>query len=332
MEDDWRNRTLWCGGLDAKVTEDLLRELFVQGGPVEEVKIPKTSDGQSKNFAFVTFVHADSLSYSLALLEGTCLFGRRLKLERRPRATIDDKYVDMMNRHYEHVRARKARRSQCGQNDQYRQPNHTHNPSSTHSATRTKTRTTASTRTSTASSLLNTTSIHSIPPTASTDSTTSMLHCGRTRGRKRTMWHLRCTRTCPRPFTPMCPLRSETLVAAPNWPVTRASGCPSISRAHSKRKSPSPNTMNVHHASSRRPATVREMTSVLPRRVTTASGRTTDTKADHWQLLNKRSSSRPSDRYLVTRMKSWFIHNFHYHVRIECLCVFVSTSFRHSLT
>ncbi|XP_002407336.2 RNA-binding protein 7 [Ixodes scapularis] len=123
MEDDWRNRTLWCGGLDAKVTEDLLRELFVQGGPVEEVKIPKTSDGQSKNFAFVTFVHADSLSYSLALLEGTCLFGRRLKLERRPRATIDDKYVDMMNRHYEHVRARKAQRSQCGQNDQYRLPN-----------------------------------------------------------------------------------------------------------------------------------------------------------------------------------------------------------------
>ncbi|CAN7990499.1 unnamed protein product [Ixodes hexagonus] len=114
MEDDWRNRTLWCGGLDPKVTEDLLRELFVQAGPVEEVKIPKDSGGQLKSFAFVTFVHADSLAYSLALLEGTCLYGRRLKLERRPRAAVDDKYVDMMNRHYEHVRARKVQKSQSG--------------------------------------------------------------------------------------------------------------------------------------------------------------------------------------------------------------------------
>ena len=41
---------LWCGGLDDKVTQELLYELMMQAGPVEKVTKPK-----DKNFAFVLF-------------------------------------------------------------------------------------------------------------------------------------------------------------------------------------------------------------------------------------------------------------------------------------
>lgn len=125
MDDERNNRTLWVGALDPQVTEVLLYELFIQGGPVEEVRIPKDSGGRPKNFAFVTFVHEQSLAYSLALFDGTCLFGSRLKLQRRPGAAVDDTYANMMSR-YENERERTAQRSQDGQNDQHHQRNHYH--------------------------------------------------------------------------------------------------------------------------------------------------------------------------------------------------------------
>lgn len=103
MDIDRRDRTLFCGGLDSKVTEELLRELFVQAGPVEDVKIPKDNTGRTKNFAFVTFVHPESVGYTLALMDGISLYGRRIRMERRPHATVDDTYVNMMKRHYEYM-------------------------------------------------------------------------------------------------------------------------------------------------------------------------------------------------------------------------------------
>ncbi|KAH6944022.1 hypothetical protein HPB50_001204 [Hyalomma asiaticum] len=108
MDDDRRDRTLWCGNLDPKVTEELLRELFVQAGPVEDVKIPKDSNGQSKNFAFVTFVHPESVGYTLALMDGISLYRRRIRMQRRPQAAVDDTYVNMMKRHYEYMSSIRA--------------------------------------------------------------------------------------------------------------------------------------------------------------------------------------------------------------------------------
>lgn len=103
MDESRRDRTLWCGGLESKVTEELLRELFVQAGPVEDVKIPKDNNGRTKNFAFVTFVHPESVGYTLALMDGISLYGRRIRLERRPHAAVDDTYVNMMKRHYDYM-------------------------------------------------------------------------------------------------------------------------------------------------------------------------------------------------------------------------------------
>lgn len=101
MDDERRDRTLWCGNLDAQVTEELLRELFVQAGPVEDVKIPKDNTGRSKSFAFITFAHAESVGYTLALMDGISLYGRPIRMQRRPQATVDNKYVEMMARYCE---------------------------------------------------------------------------------------------------------------------------------------------------------------------------------------------------------------------------------------
>ncbi|XP_075532983.1 uncharacterized protein LOC142566098 [Dermacentor variabilis] len=103
MDESRRDRTLWCGGLEPKVTEELLRELFVQAGPVEDVKIPKDNNGRTKNFAFVTFVHPESVGYTLALMDGISLYGRRIRLERRPHAAVDDTYVNMMKTYYDYM-------------------------------------------------------------------------------------------------------------------------------------------------------------------------------------------------------------------------------------
>ena len=76
--EDEKCRTLWCGNLSDKVTEDLLYELFLQAGPLESVyKVPQTT------FAFVLFVHSVSVEYSIHLMEGVSLFGKLLKLQHR---------------------------------------------------------------------------------------------------------------------------------------------------------------------------------------------------------------------------------------------------------
>ncbi|GAB0095367.1 RNA-binding protein 7 [Sergentomyia squamirostris] len=73
--DDSQPRTLFCGNLSDKVTEEILYELFLQAGPIEEVKIPK-----SRSFGFITYRHVDSIDYALKLYTGTRLYGREIKV------------------------------------------------------------------------------------------------------------------------------------------------------------------------------------------------------------------------------------------------------------
>ncbi|CAL7938260.1 unnamed protein product [Xylocopa violacea] len=82
MMDD-ETRTLWCGNLSEKVTEEILYELFLQGGPVQRVCIPKDRDGKQKAYGFVTYKHINSVLYALELFDGTSLFNRRLNISRR---------------------------------------------------------------------------------------------------------------------------------------------------------------------------------------------------------------------------------------------------------
>uniref|UniRef100_A0A182PS59 RRM domain-containing protein n=1 Tax=Anopheles epiroticus TaxID=199890 RepID=A0A182PS59_9DIPT len=81
-EDD---RILWCGNLSENVTEDMLYELFLQAGPLENVKIPRDGDRRQRNYAFITFVHACSVEYAINIFDGTVLFQRPLTLHRKNR-------------------------------------------------------------------------------------------------------------------------------------------------------------------------------------------------------------------------------------------------------
>ncbi|XP_049531443.1 RNA-binding protein 7 [Anopheles darlingi] len=78
-------RTLWCGNLSEKVTDELLYELFLQAGPVENVKIPRDSDRRQRSYAFITYVHACSVEYAIKLFEGTSLYQRKLTLHKKQR-------------------------------------------------------------------------------------------------------------------------------------------------------------------------------------------------------------------------------------------------------
>lgn len=84
METD-EKRTIWCGNLSDKVTEEILYELFLQAGPVRRVKIPKDKEGRQLNYGFVTFKHVESVPYAISLIEGIPLFDRKLNLKPRQR-------------------------------------------------------------------------------------------------------------------------------------------------------------------------------------------------------------------------------------------------------
>ncbi|KAL4229504.1 RNA recognition motif [Mactra antiquata] len=77
------DKTLWVGNLP-EVSEEILYELFLQAGPLENVSIAKEKDGRQKSFAFVKFSHIESVPYTIKVMEGTQLFGRNLKLQTRP--------------------------------------------------------------------------------------------------------------------------------------------------------------------------------------------------------------------------------------------------------
>lgn len=77
------SRTVWCGNLSDKVTEELLFELFLQVGPLERVKIPTDKSGKKLNYGFVTFKHEMSTDYALRLLNGTSLFDRKINIKYR---------------------------------------------------------------------------------------------------------------------------------------------------------------------------------------------------------------------------------------------------------
>uniref|UniRef100_A0A6B2EF21 Putative rna-binding protein 7 n=1 Tax=Phlebotomus kandelakii TaxID=1109342 RepID=A0A6B2EF21_9DIPT len=72
------SRTLFCGNLSDKVTEELLYELFLQAGPIDEVRIPK-----QRSFGFVTYRHEATIPYALNLYSGTRLFGREINVALR---------------------------------------------------------------------------------------------------------------------------------------------------------------------------------------------------------------------------------------------------------
>ncbi|XP_014478007.1 PREDICTED: RNA-binding protein 7 isoform X1 [Dinoponera quadriceps] len=85
-------RTIYCGNISNKVTEDILYELFLQAGPLEKVSIPKDRDGKQRTFGFITYKHVNSVQYALQLFKGTALYDRILTM--KPRNNTEAQKID----------------------------------------------------------------------------------------------------------------------------------------------------------------------------------------------------------------------------------------------
>lgn len=85
---DVDERTVWCGNLSDKVSEDILYELFLQAGPIERIRIPN-DQGRQCSYGFITFQHACSCDYAIEIFIQTKLFGRLLNIQRRSRTNTN---------------------------------------------------------------------------------------------------------------------------------------------------------------------------------------------------------------------------------------------------
>jgi splicing factor 3B subunit 4 len=75
--------TLWVGGLDERVDDDLLWELFVQVGPLAEVSVPVDKvNGRSREFGFVEFRSEADADYALKVMSMVSLYGKPLRVRR----------------------------------------------------------------------------------------------------------------------------------------------------------------------------------------------------------------------------------------------------------
>ena len=74
-------RTLYVGGLEESVTEDVLRAAFVPFGEITDVNMPIDSAAQKhKGFAFVQYDDKEDAADAIDNMNNAELFGRVLKV------------------------------------------------------------------------------------------------------------------------------------------------------------------------------------------------------------------------------------------------------------
>ncbi len=74
-----KDKTLFCINIDQRCTEDILFELFLQAGPIEN--LIRKPDRNGNIIALVTYKHIESVDYSIKLFDKILLFGQRLKVQ-----------------------------------------------------------------------------------------------------------------------------------------------------------------------------------------------------------------------------------------------------------
>eukprot|EP00794_Sanderia_malayensis_P011290 gene11290-12471_t len=75
----YQNRCIFVSGLHHNVTEEILWELFLQAGPLDNVRIPKDKDtGKIRTFGFIVYQDECSVAYACELFDSLKLFGRPL--------------------------------------------------------------------------------------------------------------------------------------------------------------------------------------------------------------------------------------------------------------
>lgn len=86
--------TLYVSGLDDRVTEYLLYELFLQAGPVNHVSLPKDRVSQTHHgYAFVEMGSEGDAEYAMRIMNGVRLFMRPIRINRD--GAVKQKGVDV---------------------------------------------------------------------------------------------------------------------------------------------------------------------------------------------------------------------------------------------
>nr|CAG4642747.1 EOG090X0BVS [Evadne anonyx] len=88
-----QDATIYVGGLDEKVTEPLLWELFVQGGPVVNVHMPKDRITLlHQGYGFVEFLSEDDADYACKIMNMIKLYGKPIRVNK---ASAHQKNLDV---------------------------------------------------------------------------------------------------------------------------------------------------------------------------------------------------------------------------------------------
>ncbi|XP_063708325.1 splicing factor 3B subunit 4 [Culicoides brevitarsis] len=88
-----QDATIYVGGLDDKVTETLLWELFVQAGPVVNVHMPKDRVTQThQGYGFVEFLSEEDADYAIKIMNMIKLYGKPIRVNK---ASAHQKNLDV---------------------------------------------------------------------------------------------------------------------------------------------------------------------------------------------------------------------------------------------
>ncbi|GAB6019408.1 Splicing factor 3B subunit 4 [Chamberlinius hualienensis] len=88
-----QDATIYVGGLDEKVTESLLWELFVQAGPVVNVHMPKDRVTQlHQGYGFVEFMGEEDAEYAIKIINMIKLYGKPIRVNK---ASAHQKNLDV---------------------------------------------------------------------------------------------------------------------------------------------------------------------------------------------------------------------------------------------
>ena len=74
-----KERTLFCINIDQRCTEDIIFELFLQAGPIEN--LVRKPDRNGNLIALITYKHLESCDYAIKLFNGISLFNQPLKVQ-----------------------------------------------------------------------------------------------------------------------------------------------------------------------------------------------------------------------------------------------------------
>ncbi|XP_057336219.1 splicing factor 3B subunit 4 [Microplitis mediator] len=88
-----QDATIYVGGLDEKVTESLMWELFVQSGPVVNVHMPKDRVTQMhQGYGFVEFMGEEDADYAIKIMNMIKLYGKPIRVNK---ASAHQKNLDV---------------------------------------------------------------------------------------------------------------------------------------------------------------------------------------------------------------------------------------------